>query len=341
MSTIAIDKDALRIMIREAVQKKLGTIKEGAQPVAEMKSVANKSDKDVLKAFLAKQPAQGTKLGTDGQRLDGLWMGGTGIAEWQGDKIYTKDLGSKSAQIVQRALSKMAGPGMVREGKTVKAAHDNRKSHDSVGKKRAQEDEDKMAKKELDDAKKRLKEAALGVLGALRTEGVTPAGSQLGKKMAEDGMGGGVPGAMAPVGAPKMEGAPPAAPPAPAGGSAGMPMEAGKPTVADPHAAEELRLYMENDFEIWEGNQKKSILKNLALKMKKGKYDSAQAPKLWLYLVDAGAQKYVKEFGSQGDRVDSLFNKATRMQVASEMAQDFEREVKSGEKNLDALIAAI
>jgi hypothetical protein len=156
--------------------------------------------------------------------------------------------------------------------------------------------------------------------------------------MKDEAMGGGVPGAMAPMGgAPKME----AAPPAPPGGSMGAPMEAGKPTVARPEAADELRLYMENEFDIWEGNQKKSIEKNLALKMKKGKYDASLAPKIWMYLVDAAAQKYIKKFGSAGDRVDSMFNKATRMQVASELAQEFEQAVKSGEKDLDELIAAI
>lgn len=132
-----------------------------------------------------------------------------------------------------------------------------------------------------------------------------------------------------------------AAPPAPPGGSMGAPMEAGKPTVASPKAADELRLFMENEFDIWEGNQKKSIEKNLALKMKKGKYDASLAPKIWMYLVDAAAQKYIKKFGSAGDRVDSMFNKATRMQVASELAQEFEQAVKSGEKDLDELIAAI
>jgi hypothetical protein len=338
MSTIAIDKEALRTMIREAVKKKLGT-------VTEMKRVENKSDKDVLKAFLAHQPAEGTKLRTDGQTLDGVWMGGSGIAQWQGDKIYTKDLGSKSAQIVQRALSKMAPPGMVMEDKKGNrddkvGPRDDRKDWGPHGRRLAGKEKDKMDKKEMDAAKRRLKEA----LALLEGKTVTAAGSHLGKGgMEEEGLAGGVPGSMGP-----MEGGMPSAPPpaaapaAPPAGGASMPkMEAGKPTVADPHAADELRMYMENDFGIWEGNQKKSIEKNLALKMKKGKYDAAQAPKLWMYLVDQGAQKYVKEFGSAGDRVDSIFNKATRMQVAAEFAKDFEQAVKTGEKDLDAVIAAI
>jgi hypothetical protein len=36
-----------------------------------------------------------------------------------------------------------------------------------------------------------------------------------------------------------------------------------------------------------------------------------------------------------------MFNKATRMQVASELAQEFEQAVESGEKDLESLIAAI
>lgn len=176
-------------------------------------------------------------------------------------------------------------------------------------------------KSALTEAQK-LKKARAALKMLQEAIGHTPHGSRLGPTdagMKDEAVGGGVPGPIA--GTPKME--------------------SGKPTVADTQAADELRLYMENDFGIWEGNQKKSIEKNLALKMKKGKYDAALAPKIWMYLVDGAAQKYVKEFGSGRDRVDSMFNKATRMQVASELAQEFEQAVESGEKDLESLIAAI
>lgn len=130
-------------------------------------------------------------------------------------------------------------------------------------------------------------------------------------------------------------------PPMGAQGAMAPTMEAGKPTIADPHAAEELMLYLENDYELWMGNQKKSIEKNLAQKMKKGRYDSALAPKIWMYLADAAATKYIKDHGTPGDRIDSVFNKATRMQVADRLAKQFEGEVKTGEKDLDSLLDAI
>jgi hypothetical protein len=176
-------------------------------------------------------------------------------------------------------------------------------------------------KSALTEAQK-LEKARVALKMLQEAIGHTSHGSRLGPTdtgMKDEAVGGGVPGPIA--GTPKME--------------------SGKPTVADTQAADELRLYMENDFGIWEGNQKKSIEKNLALKMKKGKYDAALAPKIWMYLVDGAAQKYVKEFGSGRDRVDSMFNKATRMQVASELAQEFEQAVESGEKDLESLIAAI
>lgn len=170
----------------------------------------------------------------------------------------------------------------------------------------------KEDKKEMSDfMKKKLREAVKTVLEALDMPGMDPSMAETGTPPM------GAQGAMAPT------------------------MEAGKPTMADPHAAEELMLYLENDFELWEGNQKKSIEKNLAQKMKKGRYDSALAPKIWMYLVEAAAKKYIKDHGTPGDRIDSVFNKATRMQVADRLAKQFEGEIKTGEKDLESLIAAI
>ena len=67
----------------------------------------SKADKFVIDCFTDRVPAESKKLQTDGKRLDGLWMGGSGIAEWVGDSIRFNDLGSKAAQSVQRALRKM------------------------------------------------------------------------------------------------------------------------------------------------------------------------------------------------------------------------------------------
>jgi len=65
-------------------------------------------DKKVIDAFLDKKKASGTKLTTDGTTLDGLWMGGAGIAKWEKGKIQMPDLGSKAAQTVQKAVAKKA-----------------------------------------------------------------------------------------------------------------------------------------------------------------------------------------------------------------------------------------
>lgn len=86
----------------------------------------------------------------------------------------------------------------------------------------------------------------------------------------------------------------------------------------DEQAATELELYIENDGSLY--NQKKSIIANLEKKIRKGIYDEAKAAKLWLYWVDAGARKYVREFGS-GGTVDTIFNKPTRERVARELAR--------------------
>ena len=85
----------------------------------------------------------------------------------------------------------------------------------------------------------------------------------------------------------------------------------------DEHAATELDLYMENTSELYP--QKLAILENLKRKIGKGVYDEAKAAKLWMYWVDAGAKRYVKEFGSGS--IDTIFNKPTRERVARDMAR--------------------
>lgn len=68
----------------------------------------------VVLAFLDKHPASSSKLSTDGRRLDGMWMGGRGIAEWSGGKIVFNDLGSRSAQTVQRQIRRLAPASWLR-----------------------------------------------------------------------------------------------------------------------------------------------------------------------------------------------------------------------------------
>jgi len=94
----------------------------------------------------------------------------------------------------------------------------------------------------------------------------------------------------------------------------------------DETAANELDLYAENTSELY--GQKKAILANIQRKLKSGKYDPTKTPKLWMYWVDAAARRYVKEFGTPGQKIDSMFNKATREHLAKELADRY----KSGEE---------
>ena len=97
----------------------------------------------------------------------------------------------------------------------------------------------------------------------------------------------------------------------------------------DAHAARELKLYIEDDKDLYR-QQIVPIIKNVQRKMKSGKYEHTQAPKLWLYLVDNGAKKYVKEFG--GD-VKRDFPKDLRLSIANEFANEYKAEIEihSGE----------
>ncbi|NWJ44128.1 hypothetical protein HX837_08030, partial [Marine Group I thaumarchaeote] len=97
----------------------------------------------------------------------------------------------------------------------------------------------------------------------------------------------------------------------------------------DAHAARELKLYIEDDKDLYR-QQIVPIIKNVQRKMKSGKYDHAQAPKLWLYLVDNGAKKYIKDYG--GD-MKTLFPKDLRLSIANEFANEYKAkiEIHSGE----------
>lgn len=94
----------------------------------------------------------------------------------------------------------------------------------------------------------------------------------------------------------------------------------------DEHAATELKLYIDNDGDLYR-QMTTSILKNLATKKARGDYDSSKATKAFAYLVEAGAKKYAKEFGGTWHQ---MFSVPTRMQVSKEMRDDFESEWKDG-----------
>ena len=93
----------------------------------------------------------------------------------------------------------------------------------------------------------------------------------------------------------------------------------------DVHAADELRMYIDNDRQLYR-QQTTSIIKNVQRKLKSGKYDHTKAPKLWSYLVDNGVKKYIKEFG--GNAKD-LFPKDVRQSVAIELANYYKAEIEA------------
>ena len=58
----------------------------------------------------------------------------------------------------------------------------------------------------------------------------------------------------------------------------------------------ELELFIMNDQDLYR-QMFLPIIMNLARKMKRGVYNHQMAPKLWQYLVDQGARKYVMQNG--------------------------------------------
>jgi hypothetical protein len=92
----------------------------------------------------------------------------------------------------------------------------------------------------------------------------------------------------------------------------------------DTHAANELRLYIDNDQE--NRQQTTSIIKNVQRQLKSGKYDHTKTPKLFSYLVDNGVKKYIKEFGGNAN---DLFPKDVRQSVAIELANYYKAEIEA------------
>ena len=105
--------------------------------------------------------------------------------------------------------------------------------------------------------------------------------------------------------------------------------------MTDTNAATELKLYIDNDGDLYR-RQTTSILKNLATKKVRSQYRHDLAVKLFGYLVESGAKKYVKEFGSPGYPWHKMFDVPTRKQVAEELTRDFEGESELG--NYDHLL---
>lgn len=89
----------------------------------------------------------------------------------------------------------------------------------------------------------------------------------------------------------------------------------------DETAARELRLYADNDADLYR-QREVPIRENLKKKVAKGTYDHALAVKLWRYWADDAAKRYIEEFGTDND-MGIVFSTATRQAVAQEKADDF------------------
>jgi hypothetical protein len=90
----------------------------------------------------------------------------------------------------------------------------------------------------------------------------------------------------------------------------------------DKHMVSELKLYIENDADLYR-QRLVPIVKNIQKKMKSGKYDHKKAPKMWMYLVNDGVKKYVKEFPGV------KFSKQEKEAVAQEFADEYKDEIEA------------
>jgi hypothetical protein len=93
-----------------------------------------------------------------------------------------------------------------------------------------------------------------------------------------------------------------------------------------PIETRELQLFCENDSQLYH-QQVQPIEKNLKKKLAKGIYDRTKAEKLWGYLADNCARKYVKEFG--GGVWHKMFSTSDRRAVAKAFNDSFLEENRS------------
>ena len=98
----------------------------------------------------------------------------------------------------------------------------------------------------------------------------------------------------------------------------------------DSDAVNELDSFIMNDEDLYR-RRFMPIISNIKRKMKRGVYDHDKVIKLWMYLVDDAAKKYVQEYGSTDQDVKDVFPKETRLQVAQVIADRELENIKQGE----------
>ena len=107
----------------------------------------------------------------------------------------------------------------------------------------------------------------------------------------------------------------------------------------DSDAVNELDLFIMNDEDLYRQQFMPKIL-NLrkrfeplkgAPKKPNKTYDHQKAIKLWMYLVDDAARKYVQDNGSPAQDVKDMFPKETRLKVAQVIADREKENIENGE----------
>lgn len=102
-------------------------------------------------------------------------------------------------------------------------------------------------------------------------------------------------------------------------------VKASKQVVAvDRAMVDELKMFIENDAQLYR-QRTRPVQVNLEKKWQKGTYNHAQAPKLWMYLVNDGAKQYIKQYATPDMKIDV----ATRKQVAQELADEWQDEMEA------------
>jgi hypothetical protein len=264
------------------------------------------ADKRVVRAFVDERSADSRLLDTDGVKLDKMGLGGETVAKWIGGRIAIVSTESaKSDETIIRAIIKVAGPGIV----DYSYARKGHRVHEHGAMGRNGIDWERSAV--VEDIERDF-------------SGTTMAGEHPDTEVHIEH---GQPWVTCLCGASwsvvdtsrgldyeRID-----------EGDDGYHMERnGRATTVDPVAARELDLYIANTYELIGAPNSigKSIDTNLKRKLASGKYDPALAPKAWQYLVDQGAKRYEKEFGSDSP----IFNAATRRQVAADFARAWESE---------------
>lgn len=97
----------------------------------------------------------------------------------------------------------------------------------------------------------------------------------------------------------------------------------------DADAARELKIFAENDADLY--RQKTTpIVRNLRTKQARGVYDHERAVDAFMYLAEAGARKYAREFSTGEHEWSKMFPRDVRLAVSREWRDEFEAESALG-----------